>query len=109
MAIKPNDCVIKIKDLIIGTKQSIDPWTHNEIEVTEYEKYWENFNDHVRKLAQAVIITNWRDWRYTPTHMIMDQELKKFGAVIKETKNYDDSYIKFNTHADLTMFILRWS
>lgn len=109
MAIKPNDCVIKIADLIVGTRKAIDPWTGRDVEVTEYEPYWEKFNDHVRKLAREVDTTNWRDWKVTPNNMVYEQELKKFGAVHKETKNYNDRYIKFKTHGHLTLFVLRWS
>lgn len=109
MAIKPNDCVIKIADLVVGTKKAIDLWNGKDIEVTEYEKYWENFNDHVNKLTKAVDITGWKNWKVTPRDMVYTQELKKFGAVHKETKDYNDSYIKFKSHAHLTMFVLRFS
>ena len=52
---------------------------------------------------------------YTPMPAIMlelgmfKNELKKFNAIYKDTKKWDDRYIKFKNHSDLTMFVLRWS
>jgi hypothetical protein len=109
MAIKPNDCVIRIADLVVGTKEVRDSWNGKTVEVDRYEKYWENFNDHVHKLAREVDISNWRDWRTTPANIVYEQELKKFHAVHKETKNWQDRYIKFKSHKHLTMFVLKWS
>jgi hypothetical protein len=109
MAIKPNDCIIRIEDLVIGIREGIDPWTGRDVVVTQYEQYWENFCEHVNKLSKKVDTKNWKDWRVTPENMIYEQELARFGAVHKETKKFADRYVKFKTHADLTMFVLRWS
>lgn len=111
MAIKPNDCVIRIEDLVVGTKKAIDSWNGKEVEVPRYEKYWENFNDHVDKLVSKIDTKtwNWKDWKHSPTSVTYEQELKKFNAVHKETKNYKDRYIKFKSHKHLTLFIMRWS
>ena len=109
MAIKPNDCVIKIEDLVVGTKRAIDPWNGREVEVTRYEQYWENFCQHVNELSKKVDTKNWKDWRVTPENMIYEQELAKFGAVHKETKNFSDRYIKFKSHGHLTLFVMKFS
>lgn len=109
MAIKPDDCVIRIEDLVVGTKEVQDSWNGKTVEVDRYEKYWENFDAHVRKLAREVDTKDWRDWRKTPADIVFEQELKKFHAVYKDTKNWRDRYIKFRSHKHLTMFVLRWS
>ena len=40
---------------------------------------------------------------------ILNEELAKYGATFKETKKWQDRYVKFKSHKHLTMFILRWS
>lgn len=109
MAIKPGDCVIKIEDMVIGTKRAIDSWNGREIQITEYEKYWENFNSHVHEVANKIDASHWTNWKQSPSQLVYEQELKKFGAVHKETKNFSDRYIKFKSHKHLTMFVLRWT
>lgn len=109
MAIKPNDCVIRIEDLVVGSKKIIDSWNGREIEVDRYERYWENFSSHVDKLAKDVDTRNWNNWRVGPWDQVYAQELKKFGATHKETKEHRDRYIKFRSHKHLTMFIMRWA
>jgi hypothetical protein len=109
MAIKPDDCVIRIEDLVVGTKEVQDSWNGKTVEVDCYEKYWENFTDHVSKLAREIDTKDWKDWRKTPVNVVYEQELKKFHAVHKETKNWRNRYIKFKSHKHLTMFVLRWS
>lgn len=101
MAIKPNDCVIKIKDLEIGFDTVLD-WDGRNKQVPRYESYWANFLDHVKQT------TDWKSgWDAYDRNFV--KELKKFNATFKQTKNYDDRYIKFKNHSDLTFFVLRWA
>lgn len=101
MAIKPNDCVIKIKDLEVGV-EIIKGWDGRNKEVPVYEPYWANFLQHVKiTCPQRVDMYTYDD------HFV--SELAKFNAVMKETKKWDDRYIKFKSHKDLTFFVLRWS
>lgn len=109
MAIKPGDCVIRIKDLVIGKKMVADPWGGRRFEVDEYEKFWENFSQHVIDSTKKIDTKNWKDWSVPPETWVYEQELAKFGATHKETKRHSDRYVKFKTHEDLTMFVLRWS
>lgn len=106
MAIKPNDCVIKFKDLVVGTKKVTDPYNGRSVEVVRYEQYWEKFQTHVEKLAKNVKQTRWDQ---SPYDIIEEQELGKYGGTFKQTKNWDDRYIKFKSHAHLTMFVLKFS
>lgn len=108
MAIKPNDCIIRIHDLRTGTKMVPDIYGR-DMEVPQYEKFWENFSEHVFELSKKVDTKNWRDWKTTPHSMVYAQELKKFGAVHKETKDYRDCYIKFKSHGHLTLFVMKFS
>ena len=100
MAIKPNDCVIKLKDLVVKTERVVD--RGQIIEKEHYAKYWENFLKHV---------ANTTDWAsgWDAQNRNLKAELAKFNAIYKETKKSADRYIKFKTHKDLTMFVLRWS
>jgi hypothetical protein len=99
MAIKPNDCVIRLKDLEIGTKTIY--YSGRNVEVPIYEQYWKNFLDHIA--AKTDISGHW----YDPHDF--EKHLSKFNAIFKNTKKYDDRYIKFKSHKDLTFFVLRWS
>lgn len=106
MAIKPDDCVIKIEDLIIGYEDALDMYGRKDI-VPKYEPYWKNFCLHTDTLKMAI---KWdRTQPKDPYQKVEDDELKKYGAVFKRTKRYKDNYIKFKSHRHLTMFILRWS
>lgn len=83
MAIKPDDCIIKIKDLF-------------------YESYWENFLQHVKSTCPPR-----NNWNTYDNHL--ESELSKFNGVLKETKNRNNRYIKFKKQSDLAFFILKWS
>lgn len=100
MAIKPNDCVIKIKDLEIGFEIKLDYGRKQEVIV--YEPYWSNFLAHVNKTTDVKL-----GWDAYDKHF--EKELKKLNAIYKNTKKWDDRYIKFKSHSDLTFFILRWA
>lgn len=106
MAIKPNDCVVKLKDLVIGHELVTDVFGHTESR-EKFVPYWANFLQYVRST------TNWqsRDWRKACNayDKNLNSQLSKFNAVYKQTKKWEDHYIKFNSHRDLTMFVLRWS
>jgi hypothetical protein len=101
MAIKPNDCVIRIKDLEIGVETITD--YGRSVEVPVYEKYWTNFSRHVKDT------TDWKAGGWNAYDKNFEQQLAKFNATFKNTKKYDERYIKFKSHSDLTFFILRWS
>lgn len=101
MAIKPNDCVVKIQDLVIGTKKVPDGWG-GKVNVPEYQKFWENFTQHVDAIVKKKKLWN--------AHIaILEEELSKYNATYKETKNWDSRYVKFETHSDYTFFVLSWS
>jgi hypothetical protein len=100
MAIKPDDCIIRVEDLVIGEKEYID-YDGRKHMTTQYEKYWENFCEHVDAVRKAQR-ANWND-------DIMNRELNKYGGLFKHTKKYKDNYIKFKSRKHLTMFVLRWS
>lgn len=101
MAIKPDDCVIKIKDLVIGY-DTVKDWDGRNKEVEVYEPYWANFVKHVE--ATTVWESDWDAYNKN-----LAKQLAKFNAVHKETKKYDDRYIKFKSPSDLTFFVLRWA
>ena len=101
MAIKPNDCVIKIKDLEIGFDTVMD-WSSRNQQVVIYEPYWANFLKHVEETTNYKLGWDAYDKNF-------EKELKKFNATYKNTKSWDDRYIKFKKHSDLTFFVLRWS
>jgi hypothetical protein len=105
MAIKPNECVIRVKDLVVGTKQQLD-WDNRKYEVPQYAKYWENFCEHVDKTNSNI---SWNGHGKNPWDQTIDIELAKHGAKFKRTKEYNDNYLKFKSHKHLTMFIMRWS
>lgn len=101
MAIKPNDCIIKIEDLVIGYETTKD-WSGRPQQTPVYEKYWVNFLEHVK------VTTDYKPgWDAYDRNFV--RQLAKHNAVFKQTKNYDDRYIKFKTHSDLTFFVLKWS
>lgn len=101
MAIKPNDCVIKIEDLVIGYKSTKD-WSGRPAQTPVYESYWTNFLDHVN------FTTNWKSgWDAYDRNFV--QQLAKYNATYKQTKNHSDRYVKFKNHSDLTFFVLKWS
>jgi hypothetical protein len=101
MAIKPNDCIIKLKDLEIGFETKSD-WYGELKRSPVYETYWANFLAHVKET------TDWKSgWDAYDKNF--ERQLAKFNASFKQTKNYDDRYIKFKSHSDLTFFVLRWS
>lgn len=52
MAIKPNDCVIKFKDLVVGTKKVTDPYNGRSVEVVRYEQYWKSFRRTLKNLQK---------------------------------------------------------
>lgn len=96
MAIKPDDCIIKIRDLEIGVDADTDD------NIIKYEPYWENFLRYVRD-------TTGSDMGWDAYNKNFEKQLKKFNATYKNTKKWDDRYVKFNTHGDLTYFVLKWS
>lgn len=101
MAIKPNDCVIRIEDLVIGS-ETIRDWDGRPKTVPVYESYWANFLEHVKQT------TDWTSEWYAYDKNF-ERQLKKHNATYKETKKYDDRYVKFKNHSDLTFFVLKWS
>lgn len=98
MAIKPNDCIVPYGKLVRWVRTGRSVWdTKREYD----EKYLENFDDHVYDLVRKQNID---------AEIIRGDELKKFGATYRPNRtNYEKTYIKFRTHADLTFFILRWA
>ena len=101
MSIKPNDCVIKLKDLVVERKRVFDQY--GEIYDQEnYVNYWTNFLKHVSETTDRELGWNAYDKN-------MSAQLAKFNAIYKETKKPEDRYIKFKTHKDLTLFVLKWS
>jgi hypothetical protein len=102
MAIKPDDCVIRLKDLEIGTDTVSDRFGRPQ-EVSVYEPYWANFLSHVKET------TDWKSGGWNEYDINFEKQLAKFNAVFKNTKKYDERYVKFKSHKDLTFFMLRWS
>lgn len=101
MAIKPNDCVIKIEDLVVGYETVPDDRRRPQT-IPVYETYWTNFLIHVKDT------TDWKaEWDAYDKNFV--RQLAKFNATYKRTKKYDDHYIKFKSHSDLTFFVLRWA
>lgn len=101
MAIRPNDCVIKLKDLEVGFETKTD-WYGELKRSPVHEPYWANFLAHVKET------TDWNSgWQAYDKNF--EKQLAKFDATYKQTKKYDERYIKFKTHSDLTFFVLRWS
>ena len=100
MAIKPNDCVVRIKDLEIGV-ETINNAGMN-VQVPVFEPYWNNFSRYVKDT------TDWKSgWDAYDRNF--EKQLVKFNATYKQTKNYDERYIKFKSPKDLTFFVLKWS
>jgi hypothetical protein len=106
MAIKPNDCIIRVEDLVIGTKEVTDAWDNMPVKIPQYAKYWENFSAHVDKINTDMA---WNGHGKNPWDKTIDVELAKHGAKFKRTKEWHNNYIKFKSHKHLTMFIMRWS
>lgn len=102
MAIKPNDCVIKIEDLVIGS-ETVRDWDGRPKTVPVYESHWTNFLQHVKDT------TDWKTNTWNAYDKNFEQQLAKFNAAYKQTKKYNDRYIKFKSHSDLTFFVLRWA
>lgn len=101
MAIKPDDCVIKIEDLVIGF-ETAKGWDGRPNQVPVYETYWANFLEYVKET------TDWQaEWDAYDRNF--HRQLKKFNATYKQTKNYDERYVKFKKHSDLTFFVLKWA
>lgn len=101
MAIKPNDCVIKLKDLEVGF-DIVKDWEGRPKQVPVYETYWANFLEHVKST------TDWKsEWDAYDKNF--ERQLLKFNAIYKQTKKWDDRYIKFKSHKDLTFFVLKWA
>ena len=105
MAIKPNDCVIKVNDLIIGYEDCLDMFGRKDIR-PRYEPYWRNFSEHVDKANNSV---SWNGHGKNPWDQTIDIELAKYGAKLKRTKEWKGNYIKFKSHKHLMMFVLKWS
>lgn len=103
MSIKPSDCIVRIADLIIGEKHLFGNLDTCDV----YVPYWDKFMRHVRELAKNR--NNLDDFRFDMAQVVLEEELGRFGAVYKQTKNFDNQYIKFKSHKHLTMFVLRWS
>jgi hypothetical protein len=101
MAIKPNDCVIRIKDLEIGVEKTLN-WDGSRIEVPVYDRYWTNFLEHVKTT------TDWKSGGWNAYDINFAGQMAKYNAVYKQTKKYDERYIKFKSHRDLTYFVLKW-
>jgi hypothetical protein len=101
MAIKPNDCVIKIEDLVVGS-ETVKDWRGRDGQVAVYEPYWANFLAHVKETTDYQ--TGWDAYDRN-----FEQQLAKFNATFKNTKKWDDRYVKFKSHKDLTFFVLRWA
>ena len=101
MAIKPGDCIIKLKDLEVGF-EVIKDWDGRNKEVPRFEPFWGNFLRHVKDT------TEWKaGWDAYDKNF--EQKLNEFNATYKQTKKWSDRYIKFKTHSDLTFFVLRWT
>jgi hypothetical protein len=103
MAIRSGDCVVRIRDLQIGSVEVKDVWGDRAWLDPKYEPFWENFLAHVRNVARGI-----RD-RYVDEDVIINRQLSPFNATFKRTKRWDDSYIKFRSAADYTFFVLKWS
>lgn len=101
MAIKPTDCVIYIKDLIVYQESYRDSMGFYREEI-RYVPYWQRFMEYVRQEEQ-------RDGLWIPSTSFMAKILEQHNATYHSPKDYNKRYIKFRTHADLTMFILKWS
>ena len=108
MAIKPDDCIVKITDLIVGKEDYID-YDGRKQEVDRYEPYWANFCEHLDNLKSKVDWSTVRSFNKDLYAEVEDKELAKYGAKIKRTKEWKGNYIKFKSHKHLTMFIMRWS
>lgn len=103
MAIKPNDCVIRVEDLVIGTRKELDIFG-KEQDVWAYEPYWENFAKHVDAKYRVRIRGQYIDY-----DKILNEELSKYHAVFKRTKKWRDCYVKFKDPQYFTLFVLQWS
>ena len=103
MAIKPNDYVIRVEDLITGARKELDIFGREQL-VDTYQPYWENFTKHVDAKYQART-----RGRYIDYDKIVNEELVQYHAVFKRTKKWKDSYVKFKDPQYFTLFVLQWS
>ena len=108
MAIKPDDCIVKITDLVVGQREYLD-YDGRKRMTDQYEKYWENFCRHTDELKTKVDWSTIRSFNKDVYAEIEDKELAKYGAIFKRTKEHKGNYLKFKSHKHLTMFIMRWS
>jgi hypothetical protein len=104
MAIRSGDCVVRIRDLEIGSEEVKDVWGDHTWSITKYEPFWENFLAHVKQKIKTLNKDPIFD-----DDVIINQELKAYRATFKRTRRWDDSYIKFRSAADYTFFVLKWS
>jgi hypothetical protein len=102
MAIKPDDCIVPYGKLVHYVSTGKGIWEYKY----QYDvEYLRKFDEHVAKVLKKAdhTIMNIRS-------IVRNRELAMFNAVYKSHKtNNSKDYIKFNTHADLTLFMLRWS
>lgn len=103
MAIRPNDCVIRVEDLITGARKELDIFGREQL-VDTYQPYWENFAKHVDAKYQARIRGQHIDY-----DKIVNEELAQYHAVFKRTKKWQNSYVKFKDPQYFTLFVLQWS
>ena len=108
MAIKPSDCIVKVSDLVVGEVETLD-WDGRKTLVPVYERYWHNFCEHTDELKRQIDWKTTRHFAKDPYTAVEDQELAKFGVVLKRTKQWRGNYLKFKSHKHLTAFILRWA
>lgn len=108
MAIKPNDCIVRISDLVVGEVETID-WDGRKKMIPMYERYWHNFCEHLDEQKRKIDWNTARHLSKDPYTAVEDQELSKYGVTFKRTKKWKENYLKFKSHKHLTAFILRWS
>lgn len=108
MAIKPDDCIVKLADLVIGQTDYVD-YDGRTRKIDQYENYWHNFCEHLDELKSKVDWKSTRSYNHDPYADVENVELAKYGVIMKRTKRYKDNYLKFKSHKHLTAFILRWS
>lgn len=103
MAIKPTDCVVYLDSLITGyTKVNANNYLFLDTSLPIYVPYWNNFLDHVSE------VYDFARYKYDFDYYL-NQELEKYNAVYRKTKSWKNRHIKFRSHRDYTMFVLKWS
>lgn len=102
MAIKPNDCIVPYGKLYRWVQTGNGMWdTELQFDVV----YLKKFNDHIANAFRAQ-----RPQFSKSPNQIRDDELRKYNATFKQHRaDTTKDYIKFNSHEDLTYFILMWS